>query len=99
MTDEILRTVAERTKAAKIEPGGRSREDGGAATASGKHCVALGAGPLAIGMVTESNLLVLVERDPDTGAILHHFSAMCGTKSVKPGVYYRLSGGKLERVS
>ncbi len=49
-------------------------------------------------MVTESNLLVLVERDADTGTILHHFAAMCGTKGVKPNVWYTLTGGKLTKV-
>ena len=71
----------------------------GAASSVGKHGVALSHGFQSIGMVTDSNLLILVERCGETGAILHHFAAMCGTKNVKPNVWYMLTGGKLTEVN
>jgi hypothetical protein len=70
----------------------------GAASSVGKHGVALSHGLYSRAMVEESNLLILVERDPDTGEILHHFAAMCGERGVKPGVWYTLAGGELVEV-
>jgi len=143
MTRAIRDRCAERTKAAKLERGGRSRKvgglatasgvcgaatasgdsgaatasgdsgaatasgvwgaatasgDRGAATASGAHGVALACGRFSRGRVEKGCLLILVERDED-GKILHHFSAMCGRRGVKPGVWYTLTGGKLTVVS
>ena len=107
MTDEVMRMVDERRKAtgccgAASNSGHRGAAsnsgDGGAASSVGKYGVALSCGIYSRGMVTKSNLLVLVERDHETGAILHHFAAMCGRNGVKPNVWYTLVDGKLTKV-
>ena len=100
----VERIVRERHAAGKPEGEAATGTSGaasatgtrGAASATGKHGVALAAGYLCRGMVTEDCLLVLVERDYETGRILHHFSALCGEQGIEPGVWYVLRNGKPE---
>ena len=42
-------------------------------------------------MAAETGAIVLVNRDPETGAIRHIFAARVGEHGIKPGVFYWLS--------
>ena len=64
----------------------------GAASATGQDGVALAAGWHSRGMVGESCLLVLVERNGD-GRIVHHFAALAGTCGIEAGRWYELREG------
>ena len=68
----------------------------GSASATGEHSIAVGGGFESRAMAGEGCLLVLVEREAETGAIIHHFAGMVGqTQEAKPGVWYTLRDGKL----
>ena len=63
----------------------------GAASATGEHAVACALGLEGKAMAGETGAVMLVSRDPDTGAIRHVFAAKVGERGIKPNVFYALS--------
>ena len=98
-SEEVIRRSRGSASATGYSGSASATGDRGSASATGVHSVALGGGFDSRAMAGEGCLLVLVERDAKTGAILHHFAGMVGAKrKAKPGVWYTLRGGKLIEV-
>ena len=64
--------------------------------ARGSHSIAVSGGRDGCVMAErDGNLLVAVERDRATGAILSHAAEIVGTNGILAGVFYQCRGGKL----
>jgi hypothetical protein len=66
----------------------------GAASATGYQGAASATGYRGAVMGAEGNALFLVERDQDTGEILHAWAGIAGRGGIKPGVWYTLTDGQ-----
>ena len=65
--------------------------DQGAASATGKHSVACALGEDGSASADETGAIVIVNRDPVSGAIRSIFASKVGENGIKAGVFYRLS--------
>ena len=63
----------------------------GAASSTGAHSVAIACGAESRVMGAESAAIVLVYRNPETGAIVHIRASKVGENGIKPGVWYSLN--------
>ena len=87
--DAIIRANAEKENLAT--------GDSGAASATGKGCVAMTTGYCGRVMGGIGNALVCVERDNE-GTILHILSGVVDGTMLKPNVWYTVNGGEWEEV-